>query len=72
MLCFRCTVGLGPVAVRTENLFQFAQGLRAREPWLAYPGFAAGRNVQHPERHLQNPTSLHLFQAAVRHRLAAF
>src|SRR5215471_16799346 len=31
---------------------------------------AAGSNVQHPERDLQNPTSRDLFQAAVRYRLA--
>jgi hypothetical protein len=71
MLCFRCTVGLSPWLCGLKNLFQFAQRLRARKPWLAYPGFAARRNVQHPERHFQNPTSLDLFQAAVRHRLTA-
>ncbi|MCU1257651.1 MAG: hypothetical protein JWO80_536 [Bryobacterales bacterium] len=72
MLCFRCIVGVGPWLCRLKNLFQFAQGLRDREPWLAYPGFAARSNVQHPERHFQNPTSLDLFQAAIRHRLATF
>src|ERR1700730_1449982 len=71
MLCFRCTAGLGPWLCGLKNLFQFAQGLRAREPWFAYSGFAAGCDVQHPERHFQNPTSLDLFQAAVRHPLAA-
>ena len=72
MLCLRCIVGMGPWLCRLKNLFQFAQGLRAREPWLAYPGFAARGNVQHPEWHFQNPTSLDLFQAAIRHRLATF
>ena len=33
---------------------------------------AASRDVQHPERHFQNPRCLEVFQAAVRHRLAAF
>src|SRR5579859_7104196 len=72
MLCFRCIVGVGPLLCRLKNLFQFAQGLRAREPWLAFRSFAARSNVQHPERHFQNPTSLDLFQAAIRHRLATF
>ena len=70
MLCFRRTMGLGPWLCGLKNLFEFAQGLRAGEPWVGYPGFAAGRNVKHPERDFQNPTSLDVSQAAVRHRPA--
>ena len=54
-----------------QDLFQFAQGLGARESWLGFPGLRAARPVQHPERHFQNPTCLDVFQAAMRHRLAA-
>jgi len=53
-----------------QDLFEIAEGLRDRERWLGCPDLAAGSNVQHPERDLQNPTSRDLFQAAVRHRLA--
>jgi hypothetical protein len=52
---------------RLKNLSEFAQGLHARYCALGYPHFAASRNVQHPERHFQSPTSLDLFQAAVGH-----
>jgi hypothetical protein len=55
-----------------KYLFEVAQGLRIREPWLGYPGLATGRNVQHPERHLQNPTSRDVFQAAVCYQPAPF
>ena len=63
-------MGLGPWLGGLKNLFEFAQGLRAGEPWVSYPGLAAGRNVKHPERDFQNPTSLDVSQAAVRHRPA--
>ena len=69
MLCFWRKVGLGPWLCGLKSLFEFAQGLRAGEYWVAYPGVAAGRNVKHPERDFQNPTSL-VSQAAVRHRPA--
>jgi hypothetical protein len=39
--------------------------------WLGDPGLAAGRNVQHPERHFQDPTVL-ILQAAVGYRLTSF
>ena len=65
-------MGLGQWLCGLKNIFEFAQGLRAGEPWVGYPGLAAGRNVQHPERHFQNPRRLDVFQAAVRHRPAAF
>ena len=52
---------------RLKNLSELAQGLHARNCALGYPNFAASRNVQHPERHFQSPTSLDLFQAAVGH-----
>ena len=63
--------GLGPWSCGLKDPFQFAEGLGAREPWLGYPGLTAARHVQHPERHFQNPRCLDLFQAAMRHRLAA-
>ena len=72
MLCFRRIMGLGPWQCRLKDLFEFAQGLGARESWLGDPGLAAGRDVQHPERHFQNPRCLDVFQAAVRHRPAPF
>ncbi len=64
----------GPVAVQTEGNFSFSsrRDCALAEPWLAYPGFAARSNVQHPERHFQNPTTLDLFQAAIRYRVATF
>jgi len=65
----RCNRG-GPWLCGQQDLFEVAQVLHAREPWLGCPGLAAGGNVQHPEWDLQNPTSLDVFQAAVRHRLA--
>jgi hypothetical protein len=70
MLCLRLTMGLGFADCGLKNLFQFAQGLHGRERWLGYPCIAAGRNVQHPQRHFQNPTSVDVFQAAVRYRPA--
>ncbi len=65
-------MGTGPWRCRLKDLFEFAQGLGARESWLGDPGLAAGHDVQHPERHFQNPRCLDVFQAAVRHRPAAF
>ena len=65
-------MGMGPWRCRLKDLFEFAQGLGARESWLADPGLAAGHDVQHPERHFQNPRCLDVFQAAVHHRPAAF
>jgi hypothetical protein len=65
-------MGMGPWRCRLKDLFEFAQGLDARESWLGDPGLAAGHDVQHPERHFQNPRCLDVFQAAVRHRPAAF
>src|SRR5215831_8600937 len=60
---------------KLHGLIQFGiydrQRLRARGGWLGRPDLAAGSNVQHPERDLQNPTSLDVFQAAMRHRLAS-
>ena len=61
---------MGPWRCRLKDLFEFAQGLRAGESWVAYPDVAAGRNVKHPERDFQDPTSLDVSQAAVRHRPA--
>ena len=55
-----------------KYLFEVAQGLRTREPWLGYPSLAAGRSVQHPERHFQNSTSGDFFQAAVCYRPPPF
>ena len=72
MLCFRRIICLGPWQCRLKYLFEFAKGLGARESWLGDPSLAAGRDVQHPERHFQNPRCLELLQAAVRHRSAAF
>jgi hypothetical protein len=65
-------MGTGPWRCRLKDLFEFAQGLGARESWLGDPGLAAGHDVQHPERHFQNPRCLDVLQAAVRHRPAAF
>ena len=65
-------MGTGPWRCRLKDLFEFAQGLGARESWLGDPGLAAGHDVQHPERHFQNPRCLDVFQATVRHRPAAF
>ena len=70
MLWFRLTMDLGFADCGLKNLFQFAQGLRSRKRWLGYPCIAAGRNIQHPQRHFQNPTSVDIFQAAVRYRSA--
>src|SRR5262245_42563103 len=72
MLCFRRIIRLGPWQCRLKYLFEFAQGLGACESWLGDSSLAAGRDVQHPERHFQNPRCLELLQAAVRHRSAAF
>jgi len=72
MLCFRRIICLGPWQCRLKYLFEFAKGLGARESWLGDPSLAAGRDVQHPERHFQNPRCLELLQAAVRHRSAPF
>src|SRR5215470_6549960 len=63
---------MGPWRCRLKYLVEFAQGLGARESWLGDPGLAASRDVQHPERHFQNPRCMDGFQAAVRHRPAAF
>lgn len=65
-------MGMGRWRCRLKDLFEFAQGLGARESWLADPGLAAGHDVQHPERHFQNPRCLDAFQATVRHRPVAF
>jgi hypothetical protein len=65
-------MGTGLWRCRLKDLFEFAQGLGARESWLGDSGLAAGHDVQHPERHFQNPRCLDVFQAAVRHRPAAF
>ena len=62
----------GPWRCRLKDLFEFAQGRDARESWLGDPGLAARHDVQHPERHFQNPRCLDVFQAAVCHRPAAF
>ena len=72
MLCFRRIMSLGTWQCRLKYLFEFAQGLGARESWLGGSSLAAGRDVQHPERHFQNPRCLDVFQAAVRHRPAPF
>ena len=72
MLCFRRIISLGPWRCRLKHLFEFAQRLGARESWIGDPRLAAGRDVQHPERHFQNPRCLDVFQGAVRHRSAAF
>src|SRR3954470_15569143 len=72
MLCFRRIISFDPRQCRLKYLLEFAQGLGAHESLLGDPGLAAGRDVQHPERHFQNPTCLEVFQAAVRHRLTAF
>ena len=64
-------MGMGRWRCRLKDLFEFAQGLGARESWLADPGLAAGGDVQHPERHFQNPRCLEVFQATVRHRSVA-
>jgi hypothetical protein len=65
-------MGLRPWQCRLKELFEFAQGLGAHDSSLRDLGPAAGRNVQHPERHFENPRSLGVFQAAVRYRPAAF
>jgi hypothetical protein len=64
MLRFRRAMALGLRPCGLKNLFKFAQGLCACKAWLGYAGFAAGCNVQHPEWHFQNPTSLKVFQTA--------
>ena len=69
-LCFRRNRGWDLWPCGLQDLFEVAEGLRAREPWLGCPGLAAGCNVQHPDRDFQNSASLNVFQAAVRHRLA--
>jgi hypothetical protein len=72
MLCFRRIVNLGPRQCRLKHLIEFAQGLGARESGLGESSLAAGRDVEHPERHFQNPRWLEIFQATVRHRSATF
>ena len=72
MLCFRRILSFGPWQCRLKDLFEFAQGLDARQSWLGDLGLAAGRDVQHPEWHFQNPRCLDVFQAAVHHRPAPF
>ena len=71
MLCFRRIISSGSWRCRLKYLFEFAQGLGARESCLADPSLAAGGDVQHPERHFQNPRCLEVFQATVRHRSVA-
>src|SRR6185369_14128261 len=71
MLCSRRIMGLRPWQCRLKEFFEFAQGLGAHDSSLRDLGPAAGRNVQHPERHFENPRSLGVFQAAVRYRPAA-
>jgi hypothetical protein len=72
MLYSRRFISSGPRQCRLKHLFEFAQGLGPRESWLGDSSLAAGRDVQHPERYFQNPRCLEVFQAAVRHRSAAF
>ena len=72
MLCFWRSVVPDSCRCGLQDLFEVEQGLRTREPWLGYPGLAAARNVQHPERHFQNPTSRDVFQAAICYRPAPF
>ena len=72
MLCFRRIIRLGPWQCRLKDLFEFAQGLGTRHSSLRDLGPAAGRDVQHPERHFENPRSLDVSQAAVHYRPAAF
>src|ERR1700730_7719315 len=67
MLCLSRKVGSGPGLCGLKNLPEFTQELRACEPRFRYTALAAGRKVEHPERHFQNPASLDLFQAAVRY-----
>jgi hypothetical protein len=71
MLRFRPSGGLHPQPCRLKHLFEFTQTVRAHKPWFAYLSLRAGRNVQHPERHFQNPAVL-IFQAAVGHSPASF
>jgi len=70
MLRFRPSRGLRPRPCRLKHLFEFTQGVRAHNPLLAYLSLRARRNVQHPERHFQNPAVL-IFQAAIRHSPAS-
>jgi hypothetical protein len=72
MLCFCRIMRFSPRQCRLQYLFEFAQGLGARASWLGDPSLAAGRYIQHPERHFQNPRCLDVFQAAVHHRPASF
>jgi hypothetical protein len=72
MLSFRRIIGLCSWQCRLKDIFEFTQGLGARESGLRDPSLAAGRDVQHPERYFQNPRCLDVFQAAVRHLPAAF
>src|SRR5215471_18390911 len=72
MLWFWCSAVPDSCLCGLKYLFEVAQGLRTREPWLGYPVLATGRNVQHPERHLQNPTSRDVFQAAICYQPAPF
>jgi len=65
-------MGLGPWQCRLKDLSEFTQGPGARDCSLGDLGPAAGRDVQHPERHFQNSRCLDVFQAAVRYRPAAF
>ena len=65
-------MGLSLWQRRLKELFEFAQGLGTRHSSLRDLGPAAGRDVQHPERHFENPRCLNVFQAAVHYRPAAF
>src|SRR5436305_11939771 len=70
MLPFRRSRGLRPQPCRLEYFFEFTQGVRAHKSELEYRSLRAGRKVQHPERHFQNPAVL-IFQAAVGHSPAS-
>src|SRR5690242_7344548 len=64
------TPGLRPQPCELKYFLEFAQGVRAHISHLGYLVLRAGRNVQNPERHFQNPAVL-IFQAAVGHSPAS-
>src|SRR5215467_3868793 len=72
MLCFRRSVVSDSCLCGLQDLFEFAKERHAGEPWPRQPSLAAGRYVQHPERHFQDPTSRDAFQAAICYRLTPF
>src|SRR5215469_5567310 len=72
MLCFRRSVVSDSCLCGLQDLFEFAKERHAGEPWPRQPSLAAGRNVQHPERHFQDPTSRDVFQAAICYRPTPF